>query len=279
MGLGDAIAENLGCIEKAVIEIIDQRGIRPNEAPPVVPQGGAPGGAPQAPAAPAAPAVPSPTLSSSYLAAAGGLDMVDRGAKVKRYTVQFNPSTLTLRGRGTGFIPTMSYTKKENEEAQAAKPAKQDVSITMSVRLIFDQVDPFDAFMSDKLNLSPSQLIQNVGKTIQMGKGTRPITVQKNVEGFIAALRSPYTRIITFHWGEMNYFGTLNNVNAQYTMFNLQGQPIRAYVNLTLRYATTTPFPNDLGPWEKAYENAFNSDELDLVRGEQQYSNLINLGG
>ncbi|MCR5032413.1 MAG: hypothetical protein K6A92_06090 [Lachnospiraceae bacterium] len=223
--LGNKIAQNLGVIEKATIDIKDSRGGK------------------------------TPTI--------------------KRYTVQFNPSSISLRGRGQGFMPVLTY----GQNGETVKPPKQSVRITMSVRLVVDQVSNADAFMEDKLNLSPTQLGQNIAGAVMTGLGKKQVTVQQTVEGFIAALRSPYTRQVGFHWGSMNYVGILNNVSAQYVMFNLQGQPIRAYINLSILCMHDDPAPNSLGPWEEAYKKAFSGDELDTVKGGSQLAtNLINLG-
>jgi hypothetical protein len=171
------------------------------------------------------------------------------GASWKEYIVPFNPSTLSIRGRGQGFMPILAY----GQNGATAEPGKQSVRVTITVQLIFDKVDPADAFMEDKASLSPTKLGTNIAKlAIASNGGREDLSVQKQVEGFIAALRSPYTRLVEFLWGEMEYCGVLNNVSAQYVMFNLQGQPVRAHVNLSILHMDDTQDPDTLGPWQDA---------------------------
>jgi hypothetical protein len=54
------------------------------------------------------------------------------------------------------------------------------------------------------------------------------------VEGFIAALRNPYTRVIKFQWGKFVFEGILNNISAEYTMFSNSGRPVRAKLRVKL---------------------------------------------
>ncbi|MCR5503802.1 MAG: hypothetical protein K6F53_12425 [Lachnospiraceae bacterium] len=277
MGVTDVLNANIGNIEKAVIEIIDARGRAPKKEGAVVPAGGGGGFLNLADTMLSKTGAASSLINQSLGNVAGkiaGFENRLKGASAKRFTVQFNPSSLSVRARGQGYMPTLAY----GQNGATAEPAHQSVRVTVSVRLIFDQVDPFDAFMEDKTNLAPTNIGTGIAKTVNTARGKKTATVQQTVEGFIAALRSPYTRIITFHWGEMNYSGILNNVAAQYVMFNMQGQPIRAYMNLSLLHMDDTQDPDTLGAWEEAYKKAFSGDSLDTVKGFQSATNLINLG-
>ncbi|MCR5278217.1 MAG: hypothetical protein K6E19_02140 [Lachnospiraceae bacterium] len=190
----------------------------------------------------------------------------------KSYEVQFNPSSLSLRGRGQGFMPVLTFDKQSNP----AKNAKQSVRITMSVRLVIDQVVNFTSFTEDKLNLSPTQIAANIAVLTAQKASNKP-NVQQTVEGLIAALRSQYTREIDFFWGTMHYKGILNNVSAQYVMFDTAGHPVRAYINLSLLCVENVN-PETLGIWEAAYEAAFSGDTLDTTNAGQIAPNLLNLG-
>lgn len=269
----------IGNIEKARIEIIDARGRDTKRQPPVKVVGGK-----------MLSAVPTLKLNDTALAKAGQTGLLGslgqvakttmangnyiRGASKKTYIVQFNPSSLTLRARGPGFVPILAY----DENGKTVSPTEQSVRITVSVQLIFDQVDPYSAFMEDKLNMSPTALGTNIAKGVMTANGQKMATVQQTVEGFVAALRSPYTRTITFTWGALAYAGVLNSVSAQYTMFDIEGQAIRASMNLSLLCVQDNLVPGSLGPWEDAYEKAFGGDSFDTVRGTQTAGNWLNLG-
>ena len=100
----------------------------------------------------------------------------------------------------------------------------------------------------------------------------------QEVEGLIAALRSPYTRCITFNWGDMSYEGVLNRVASQYTMFDSSGEPVRAVVQLSLICADEKVSPNSLGSWQDAYDTAFGGGSKSLVNAGQKLGSLLNIG-
>ena len=280
----NTLQNNIGNIEKATIEIIDARGRDPERQPATKVVGGQGGGFGALAIADSALAAGGGTGLLSTMGI-GGLDAVAMGqglmagATKKTYTVQFNPSSLQLRGRGPGFMPIYGFAPSaDNRGTETVSPTNQEVRITFSVQLVFDQVHPFDAFMADKFNTAPSAVGVNIAKAVMTGKGKKTPTVQQTVEGFIAAIRSQYTRIITFSWGKMIYAGTLNTVNAQYTMFNMQGQPIHATMDLTILCVQDDIAANTMGVWMNAYKKAFSGQSFDAVRGVQTASNLLNLG-
>lgn len=194
------------------------------------------------------------------------------GATKKYFYVQFNPSELSFSGYGGGLSTKTDFTSSSSISFEPVQ-----VRITMDVRLIFDKVDPQDAFMGDKLNTAPTSLITGAAKAVKSKKGKKDQSVQTEVEGFMAALRSPYTRRITFHWGKMIYTGILNRVSAEYQMFNVNGQPIRAAVNLSLVCADQEVMPNSMGSWQKQYEAAFGAGDQSLVKSAQKVGNLFNI--
>lgn len=194
------------------------------------------------------------------------------GATKKYFYVQFNPSELSFSGYGGGLSTKTDFTSSSGISFEPVQ-----VRITMDVRLIFDKVDPQDAFMGDKLNTAPTSLATGVAKAVKSKKGKKDQSVQTEVEGFMAALRSPYTRRITFQWGKMVYTGILNRVSAEYQMFNVNGQPIRAAVNLSLVCADQEVMPNSMGTWQKQYEAAFGAGDQSLVKSAQKVGNLFNV--
>ena len=147
----------------------------------------------------------------------------------------------------------------------------------MTVKLIFDQVDPQDAFMSDKFTLSYTSVTKGAVKGVKKLLGKKTNSVQTQVEGFIGALRNESTREITFAWGKMCYTGILNRISSQYTMFSVTGEPIRAVVTLTMVCADETIEGNTMGNWDAQYKKAFGSGEsFSLTGAAQKVGNLFN---
>jgi hypothetical protein len=197
------------------------------------------------------------------------------GVSRKLFQVQFNPSTLTFTGYGGGMVSKMDYTSKTEGKAITLEPAS--TRIVMNVSLIFDKVDPQDAFMADKLLPSATSVVTGAAKAVKTIAGKADHSVQTEVEGFIAALRSTRTTRLTFHWGKMNYTGVLNRVSAQYTMFNVLGVPIRAVVNLSMVCADQEVSPSSMGAWQKYYNEAFGGkSSISNVAKAQKASGLMN---
>ena len=191
-----------------------------------------------------------------------------KGATKKYFKVQFNPSELTLNGM-------LERSAKQNAQAgeegkRTATDAVQRPTITMTVRLYFDDVCQSDAFMGEKFTSGLS--MQTVVNVASMLSG-KVYSVQPQVEALIAALRNNFTRTITFYWGKFSFSGQLSNVGAQYTMFSISGRPIRAVVSLRIYQELD---PTKVNPWYTDFTNTFKGSSLSLTGAAQKVGNLLN---
>lgn len=149
----------------------------------------------------------------------------------KSFRVQFNPSSLSLSARGGGTQPKMTpATGSDGKEILAYTCMVIPPQIDMSVKLIFDQVNNSNSFINEKFILKQTSL---AAQGINYAR-EKEFTVQPYVEGFMAAVRNPNTRELSFLWGDFEFYGKLGSVNAAYTMFSISGQPVRAEVSLSL---------------------------------------------
>jgi len=96
------------------------------------------------------------------------------------------------------------------------------------------------------------------------------------VEGFIGALRNENTRLITFNWGKLCYSGVLRRVGAEYTMFNVTGEPVRAKVGLTIMCADVKEWPNSVAVWQERYKNSYLGGSESGVKASQKLGSLLN---
>lgn len=181
----------------------------------------------------------------------------------KQFRVQFNPSSLSI---------STDRRKKDPKKDVSEKTAAVDNDImdfptnTMSVKLIFDRVNNQDAFMNENLVLNPTSVAAQVTRAVKKEE----FTVQPYVDGFIAAIRNPYTRKLTFQWGDFTFSGNLKSINAVYTMFSTSGQPVRAEVTLSVAAS------RDEG--DSAGYKKFDMDGLpEQGRSLQKVGNLLNL--
>jgi hypothetical protein len=163
----------------------------------------------------------------------GMLEGADMGKDVKKYEVQFNPETLKI----TATVNDKKSVTSLEENKEKVDYSSNNAQYTLSVQLIFDE---------------SNAIIQTEG------------TVQKEMEGFISAISSENTRALVFMWGNMNYEGILDNVEASYTMFDSKGIPIRANMNLTISCcplfdSSSVSEERPLGAWQSAYDELIGS--------------------
>ena len=150
--------------------------------------------------------------------------------------VQYNPNSLTF---STAAGRQRDFRAMGDAGAQQLVTMERKATTFMSVQLIFEDVNSQDAFIRENLN-------PNIGNVKDM------------VEGLISLLISNRTRNMVFVWADMFFHGQLNSVDANYTMFNKKGEPIKATVNLSLRQAASSQgYATDNEYWDEAFKAAF----------------------
>ena len=192
------------------------------------------------------------------------------GSRDLKFSVQFNPSKLTMNASA---VPK---SKSDAASGRSRSIAAEDPKLTMTVVLMFDDMDTYDSFMWEKYTSGLSAKgVANVAKGIMdvAGKG-KVHSVQGEVEALISALRNPYTRSISFRWANFCFIGQLNAVQARYTMFSTTGRPVRAEVLLRIQHEMD---PVMLQSWYKNFDTAFGGETGNLVTAGQQVTNLLNL--
>lgn len=192
------------------------------------------------------------------------------GSQDRTLRVQFNPSELTLNASA---VPK---SEQDSTTGRSRTMAVEDAKLNLTVALYFDDMNTYDAFMWDKFTAGlTAQGIANLTKMGMevAGKG-KVYSVQGQVEALVAALRNPYTRLISFRWADFTFIGQLNTVRANYTMFSPSGRPIRAQVLLRIQHEMD---PTMLRGWYASFDKAFGGDTNNLVKTEQDVGNLLNL--
>ena len=199
-----------------------------------------------------------------------GLDVAGMQAKVLQ--VQYNPSTLSIQANAEA-IP-FTYLQ-QNIDSGIPNQNLRAPMVVLAVELIFDAMNPKDAFMMDKVRLSAGDAISSaagIAKNIKDGG----YTVQPQTEGLLAALLRPNTRTVTFRWGDMAFTGQLIEVRADYTMFSVSGKPIRSRVFMHISQQVESD--SDFQYWNKVLDRTFSSgSDVNLKKPAQQLNNLLNL--
>ena len=281
----NSVTDNLGVTEKAVIEIIDMSGRTVKEKKAVRVVGKAAGREDSNQSAGSA--LVNKGLMADELNSVSGAEVTDRyleevvGNGRRYFTVQFNPSSLQLSGHAGGLVQKLDFggEDKDNDGQsdphQSANYTRGITTIILSVSLLFDNCYNQREFLDDKLTLNVTNVGKGVAEAVKSGYGGERVSVQKQVEGFMSALRNRYTRLMTFNWGELTYSGVLRSIGANYTMFSPDGEPVRATVDLSMMCADDKQWPNSLAVWQERYIKAFKKSES-FSKASQNWGNVLN---
>ena len=175
----------------------------------------------------------------------------------KSIQVQFNPSSIRLRSNaGDDDVQITNYTQDDRGIGHGA----MDIHVEMSVVLTFDQISNTAAFQQDLLGLATStsalgSTAKNMLKNAIMGGSTIPL--QTTVEAFISILRTLSPAAVCFEWGDLKYEGMLRQVNSNYTMFDMNGNPVRAEVGLMIYLVESATQDYSNGYWYDVYYETF----------------------
>lgn len=185
------------------------------------------------------------------------------GAETVRFVVQFNPAELRITAEGqqesNSYLADASGTGK----TIAVNPLSSRARVYF--KLIFDDTDNEDAFQSEHMILHPEELKKGAGNYLKTPKQIltacdaerkgKERTVRSQVEGLMSAIRSEHKRKVRFVWGSLSYSGFLNSIQAEYTMFNPEGSPVRAEVQVGILCMDENLEQGNMGQWHKHYEN------------------------
>lgn len=184
--------------------------------------------------------------------------------------VQYNPSSISLESAAGTTIRQSVGGGGENTYQQMEMPEET----VLRMELIFDDMNIKDAFMWDNLRLSAGDVLQAGKSLTAAAKGG--CSVHTTVEGLVGAICRAQSRIVGVVWNKMYFWGELFGVNAEYTMFNRMGNPVRARVQIQIRQdelRTTDQY------WNKAYDNLFKSAYQggSVTETADSLRNLLNL--
>ena len=175
------------------------------------------------------------------------------------FHVQYNPSSLRMNSVGGKL---RQYKSMGNDTMNSVQNTDKATSAYLTVQLVFEDINVNDAFGKTTFSdggLSTSNAL-DMAASIKKNLQSNGYSVRKQVEGIIALLMIKRTRQVIFVWNNMFFHGELISVNANYTMFNKQGHPIRAVVEMQIQQNNNNAtFKSDLAYWNDVFDEAFDS--------------------
>lgn len=209
------------------------------------------------------------------------------------FEFQYNPESISLSTQAGSYMSRQGAPESGiNEIKMTNIPA----NTSLNLKTCFYQINRFDAFGFDKIQATYST-IGSVGNIVNGVQAfTQTYSVQKEVDGLVSLLTQAATRHVIFIYGEMVFKGELEYVNAQYTMFSPEGNPIAAVVDMSIRQQSMNEIPGSKGPdgeeipamkiydegyWTEAFTNFLGKPgediEVDARPISQKAGSLINL--
>lgn len=145
----------------------------------------------------------------------------EQGSPQDSVSFTFNPSSYT--------ISTSPNYKKVRHLMQDTEKDEflGGVTRTLSARLIFDSFSDSDLFSSG----SVKNLTEGVENRL------KPVTdkLKKLEQAVHVSGKQHKPPLVIFSWGNLNFKGQIKSYSSEYTMFSMEGKPIRATVNLTIQ--------------------------------------------
>lgn len=194
--------------------------------------------------------------------------------------VQYNPSSVSLVSRGGEYIGR--YGGVGGTDSGALQRNIQPEEVVLSMELIFDDTVISEAFSAfDASNYSPTGLAKKIAtKVSNSSEDFSGYSIRNATELFVAAMTSAHTRVVCVAWKDMVFWGELTGVNAEYTMFNNKGNPIRSKVQIEVRQDGR--IAEDATNWVNSYKNleqnaAKLSSSSTLTSSSSLTSNFLNL--
>ncbi len=172
--------------------------------------------------------------------------------------VQYNPMSLQMQTVG-GTLE--KYTAMGNDTNNSLVATDKQTSTYLTVQLIFEDINVDDAFgnathengIASGVSNTADQVVSAVTTGLSDG-----YSVRRQVEGIISLLMLKRTRQVIFVWNNMFFHGELLSVDANFTMFNKLGHPIRAMVNMQIQQSNNNAtFKSDLEYWDEVLDTVF----------------------
>jgi len=189
--------------------------------------------------------------------------------------VQYNPNSIQLSTQAGSQVEYSGGSLGNGSNNQIIQ-ITQPVSTTMSFQLVFDDMNPSDAFMLENTALTAGNVVSGIGGMVKKAAGSG-YSVKAQMDGLIALLTMDVTRQVIFFWAKMCFRGEVVSVSSHHTMFNKSGDPIRGMVDLSIRQGDDANYKFENTYWDQAFTKAFgDAMETKATGGAGVFSKVTN---
>ena len=163
----------------------------------------------------------------------------EQGKAASSVSFTFNPSSYTIQ-----TSPKFGETKTLGKDA----PKKSFVGgsgRTLTTTLHFDSY-------SDSSLVPSAQLLSVTALSVGLENKLKPVTDKINKLEKAAHVdgKGHEPPLVIFSWGNLHFKGHITSFSAEYTLFSMEGKPIRANVNLTIAEYIDPSMDSKKSPFE-----------------------------
>ena len=197
--------------------------------------------------------------------------------------VEFNPSTMRYTAMNGSFQQQQSVTGDIGSHIA-------QYNIEAQTNMNFEMYVDSAICLSATTGLSLSSATAFATNLIQ---GKDFYNIQPVVDGLCALCNDAATQYVIFAWGQIVFYGVLEEVNAEYIMFDVDGKPIRAKVSMSMRQSGTlgkdeqnnAVYSKSNKYWDEVYKKFFGDDgpkKIQLgssspTKSMKDFNNILNL--
>ena len=196
--------------------------------------------------------------------------------------VEFNPSTLRYTAMNGSFQQQQSVT---GDIGSHIAQYNVDAQTNMNFEIYVDSA----ICLSATTGLSVSTITSGIANLI---RGRDFYNIAPLVDGICSLCNDVETQYIIFAWGKTIFWGVLEEVGAEYVMFDVDGKPIRAKLTMNIRQSSKiNKDENEEGIasesnkyWDDVYKKFFGKGNTQIQLGStsatksmKDFNNLLNL--
>lgn len=158
----------------------------------------------------------------------------EKGNQKDSVEFSFNPSSYTIKS--TPAYKTVKQMGQDGEEQIFISGAARELSTT----LFFDSAS--DAVSSSSAGI---QKAVNENKLSPVTDKTKKLMATVQIDG-----EQHTPPMVIFSWGNLNFKGRITSLTEEYTMFSVEGKPIRAKVQINIKEDLDEALTRKTSPFE-----------------------------